>query len=84
MANPLAYWAASSVTKKRPFYDLDTWMQTQVIVLTGSVSRTAQMALRPQGSDREQGLTHCSDTHAVWEGQSASLVHPISAEKIIV
>ena len=55
-------------------------MQTQVMVLTGSVSSTAQMAFRPHGSDSEQGLTHCSDTQAVCDGQSESLVQPISAE----
>ena len=37
------------------------------------------MALRPQGSDKAHGLTHSSDTQAVWEGQSESFVQPISA-----
>lgn len=56
------------------------WIHTQVIVLTGSESSTVQKAFLPQGSDRAQGLTHSPDTQAVWDGQSESLVQPISAE----
>jgi hypothetical protein len=66
-------------TEASPSYP---WIQMQVIVRTGRVSRTVQMALRPHGSDKAHGLTHSSDTQAVWEGQSESLVQPISAGTI--
>lgn len=53
-------------------------IQIQVIVRTGNVSNTVQMAFNPQGSAKVQGLIHCPEMHAVCDGQSTSLRHPIS------
>jgi hypothetical protein len=53
----------------------------QVIVRTGSVSRTLQMALIPHGEISLQGSRHSLLMQAVCGGQSESILHLLSTEK---